>query len=337
MITQSFPPPASFTEHTLPNLTGKVYIVTGSSAGVGKELARLLYSRNATVYIAARSAERAHAAISWIQNSHPSSTGTLHFLPLDLADLESIKTSAQSFLARETRLDVLFNNAGVMVPPQGSLTKQGLELQLGTNCVAPFLFTKLLTPMLIETAAKSEAGSVRVVWVSSGAAQLLAPVGGVDMENLGYEREKGVNYKYAVSKGGNVLHALEYQRRYRDSGIVSIVSPTTTTHSSHHPTPSHSIPFLTRTQALNPGNLKSDLQRHITRLQSLMINWMLYPAVNGAYTELFAGLAPEAASLKEGEWVVPFGRVMSLRKDFAGGKTAGEFWEWSERQVERYA
>jgi retinol dehydrogenase-12 len=69
----------------------------------------------------------------------------------------------------------------------------------------------------------------------------------------------------------------------------------------------------------------------------MIISMMLYPAVNGAYTELFAGLAPEAANLKEGEWVVPFGRVMQLRKDFVGGKTAGEFWEWSEKQVGRYA
>jgi len=59
--------------------------------------------------------------------------------------------------------------------------------------------------------------------------------------------------------------------------------------------------------------------------------------VNGAYTELFAGLAPEAANVKEGEWVVPFGRIMPLRKDYKGSKAAGEFWEWSEEQVGRYA
>lgn len=224
-FSQAFPPSPKFTESSLSDLTSKVYIVTGSSAGVGRELARLLYSRNATVYIAARSAERGNAAIKYIQEAHPSSTGALHFLKLDLNDLEGIKPSAEEFLSKEKRLDVLFNNAGVMVPPQGSVTKQGLDMQLGTNCVAPFLFTKLLTPLLIETAKKSEKGSVRVVWVSSSAAALIAPKGGVDMSNLEYKVDKNVNYKYGMSKGGNVLHALEYQRRYRDSGIVSIVSP----------------------------------------------------------------------------------------------------------------
>ena len=223
-ISQTFPPTPTFTESSLPDLQGKVYIVTGASAGVGKELARLLYSRNGTVYLAARSSEKAKAAIEWIKQSHPASKGVLYFLKLDLNDLEGIKPSAEEFLGKENRLDVLFNNAGVMVPPQGSTTKQGYELQLGTNCLAPFLFTKLLTPLLLETAKSSPAGAVRVVWVSSAAAYLGAPKGGVDMQNLDYKKDKSSPTKYSVSKGGNVLHALEFQRRYKDSGLVSIVS-----------------------------------------------------------------------------------------------------------------
>jgi hypothetical protein len=64
---------------------------------------------------------------------------------------------------------------------------------------------------------------------------------------------------------------------------------------------------------------------------------MLHPPVNGAYTELFAGLAPEVKDLKEGQWVVPWGRVAALRKDYVGGETAVQFWKWSEREVGRYA
>jgi len=224
-FSQIFPPSPKFTESSLPDLSGKVYIVTGSSAGVGKELARLLYSRNATVYVAARSAERANAAIAWMKERHPSSTGVLRFLKLDLNDLEGIKPSAEEFLAKEKRLDVLFNNAGVMVPPKGSTTKQGYEMQLGTNCIAPFLFTKLLTPMLVQTAKSSPAGSVRVVWTSSSAAHLGAPTGGVEVSKLGKMIEEPTWKGYGVSKGGNVLHAMEYARRYRPDGIVSIVSP----------------------------------------------------------------------------------------------------------------
>ncbi|KAI4944887.1 hypothetical protein J4E91_008231 [Alternaria rosae] len=313
-FSQFFPPAPSFTETSLPNLSGKVYIVTGASAGIGKELSRLLYTHNAIVYIAARSAEKAHAAISWIKEACPESKGTLHYLHLDLDDLSGIKASAESFLAKESRLDVLFNNAGVMVPPVGSTTKQGYELQLGTNCVAPFLFTKLLTPILLETAKKEAKGSVRVIWVSSIASQMSAPSGGVDMSNLEYKKDVNNWTKYGTSKGGNVFHALEFQRKYGSEGVVSV--------------------------ALNPGNLKSELGRNMNPVHHFFANFMLYPTVNGAYTELFAGFAPDAAKLKTGEWVMPFGRVGTLRKDYwseTGKKTARAFWEWSEKQVEQYA
>jgi retinol dehydrogenase-12 len=226
-FSQAFPPAPSFTESSLSSLSGKVYIVTGASAGVGRELARLLYSLNATVYVAARSADKANAAISWMKEAHPSSTGTLTFLRLDLNDLEGIKDSAQEFMSKEKRLDVLWNNAGVMIPPQGSVTKQNYDLQLGTNCVAPFLFTKLLTPLLVQTAKSAEPGSVRVVWVSSSAAHFAAPTGGVDVKSLNNEvmGKKGVQEKYAISKGGNILHALEFAKKYGGDGVVSVVSP----------------------------------------------------------------------------------------------------------------
>lgn len=118
---------------------------------------------------------------------------------------------------------MLWNNAGVMVPPQGSKTKQGYEAQLGTNNVAPFLFTKLLTPILVETAKTNSPGSVRVVWVSSSAAAF-APKGGLELDNLDYKKDKSAGAKYAVSKGGNVLHATEFANRYGKDGIISVVS-----------------------------------------------------------------------------------------------------------------
>ncbi|KAH8726372.1 retinol dehydrogenase 12 [Phaeosphaeriaceae sp. PMI808] len=310
-FSQAFPPKPEFTEATAPDLHGKVYIVTGASAGVGKELTRLLYSRNATVYLAARNTEKTNAAINWVKESTPSSKGSLNFLRLDLNDLEGIKASAEAFLAKEKRLDVLFNNAGVMVPPQGSTTKQGYELQMGTNCVAPFLFTKLLTPLLIETAKISPAGEVRVIWVSSSAADRLSPKGGVDVPSI----EKSVSNarwtNYGVSKGGNVLHAIEYQKRYHDAGIVSV--------------------------ALNPGNLNSDLQRNMGFVARTFLALLFHPPVYGAYTELFAGLAPAVANAKSGTWVIPWGRIAPLRKDLADGGNREEFWEWSEKQVEKYA
>lgn len=118
---------------------------------------------------------------------------------------------------------MLWNNAGVMVPPQGSKTKQGYELQLGTNNVAPFLFTKLLTPILIKTAKLEPPGTVRVVWTSSSVAEAGSPKNGVDMNNLNYKVDKSAWHKYSVSKAGNVLHSKEFANRYAGDGLISVV------------------------------------------------------------------------------------------------------------------
>jgi NAD(P)-dependent dehydrogenase (short-subunit alcohol dehydrogenase family) len=241
-ISQVFPPEAKFTEKNLPDQTGKVclplsqlrsnvsynsyqqvFIVTGSSSGVGKELAQILYSHNAKVYFAARSAEKTAATIESVKTAFPNSKGQAVYLHLDLDDLATIKASANEFLSKEDKLNVLWNNAGVMVPPQGSKTKQGYELQLGTNNVAPFLFTKLLTPILIKTAKSEPPGTVRVVWTSSSAAEGISPKNGVDMNNLNYEVDKSAWHKYGVSKAGNVFHSKEFAKRYAGDGLISVV------------------------------------------------------------------------------------------------------------------
>ena len=200
-----------------------MFLVTGGATGIGLELVQILYAHNAKVYIAARSEEKASKAIASIETSFPKSTGELHFLHLDLSDLVLVKKSAESFLSKETRLDVLWNNAGVMVPPQGSKTKQDYESQLGTNCLGPFLFTKLLTPLLVESAKSAPRGSVRVVWLSSSAAESLSPKGGIDMTKLDYKKDESAWYKYAVSKTGNIFYSKEFARRHKADGVVSVV------------------------------------------------------------------------------------------------------------------
>ncbi|KAL3421161.1 putative short-chain dehydrogenase [Phlyctema vagabunda] len=315
--SQLFPPKATFTEQNLADQTGKVFIVTGSSTGVGKALAEILYSHNAKIYIAARSEERSQAAIESIKSKFPNSKGALAFLHLDLGDLSTIKKSAEDFLGKEDRLDVLWNNAGVMVPPQGSKTEQGYEMQLGTNNVGPFLFTKLLTPKLIETAKSSPSGSVRVVWVSSSAAESFAPTGGVDMSNLDYKTDKSSFHKYGVSKAGNVLHSLEYAKRFPE--VISV--------------------------SCNPGNLKSDLGRHMPAWQKSITNFILYPVIQGAFTELYCGLSPDLTPERNGAWIIPWGRSGPLRKDLQdAGKLESEggsgrslqFWNWTEEQVKSF-
>ncbi len=108
-------------------LTGQlsqVFIVTGGASGVGFELVKLLYQNGGTVYVAARSQERASKAIDDVRVQFPRSKGRLFFLFLDLSDLAGIRKAAEEFMARERTLHVLWNNAGVALPPDGSKTKQ---------------------------------------------------------------------------------------------------------------------------------------------------------------------------------------------------------------------
>jgi len=321
-----FIPTPTFTEHDLPDQTGRVFIVTGGYAGVGLELSRILYSRHGTVYIAGRSSTKGHTAIESIQSQHPSSDGRLEFLSLDLADLSTIKPSVDDFCRRERRLDVLTNNAGVMTPPVGSRTAQAHELQMGTNCLGPFLFTQLLTPLLRKTAAASPPGSVRVTWAAS-LATLGAPTGGVQFEGPSSFTSSGGGAKvhdirgkdYTQSKAANVFLAREFARRFGggdDDGGDGVVS-----------------------NVWNPGNLLSELQRHQSWLEHTITKALCYPPVLGAYTELFAGWGEEAG--KAGNWgryIGPWGRFVYLRGDIDGNEEgARRFWDWCEVETRPYA
>jgi retinol dehydrogenase-12 len=255
-------------------------VVTGSNTGVGLELAAMLYSKNAKVYVAARSKDKSIQAIETIKNRAPKSKGSLEFLALDLADLTKIKVSAAEFLSKESRLDVLFNNAGVLLSRNAEIsrTPQGYELHLGTNNVGTFLFTKLLTPILVATAKQETPGAVRVVWVSSTAAEVLShKPGGVPLDNLDYHNPRPALNLYGNSKAGNYLHATEFAKRHRTDGIVSV--------------------------ALHPGNLDSDLYRDQGAVSSFLLRHsILYAPVFGAYTELFAGLSHQVSMEKTGSW-----------------------------------
>ncbi|KIX94936.1 uncharacterized protein Z520_09246 [Fonsecaea multimorphosa CBS 102226] len=316
---ESWPPRPEFTDKELGDQTGKVFIITGTTSGVGKALTGILYSKNATVYTAARNQERALEVNADIKTQNPESTGKLIYLKMDLEDLGSVKAAAQEFLSKESRLDVLWNNAAVLMPPAGSKTKQGLDLQLGVNCLAPFLFTKLLTPTMLATAKISPPGSVRVMFVGSSATYLFAPTGGVEMLRLRDASEKDPTYMYGVSKAANALYALHFAKLHREDGIIAVSG--------------------------NPGNLRSDLPRHVSRWGQILMRALQYDPVYGAYTELFGGLSPKITLEKTGAWLMPWGRIGKLRPDIeeagkskadGGSGIAEELWAWSEEHVRYY-
>ncbi|KAG6808463.1 hypothetical protein H0H92_004035, partial [Tricholoma furcatifolium] len=155
---------SAFSVDDIPDLAGRVMIVTG--ANTGKETAKALLAHNAKVYIAARNKEKTEAAIEDLK----AATGKeAIFLKVDLADLPSIKAGAEEFLSKEKELHVLFNNGGVMIPPIELLTEQGYDLQFGTNVLGHFYLTKLLLPALLAGAKSSSDGKARVVNTSSSA------------------------------------------------------------------------------------------------------------------------------------------------------------------------
>ncbi|KAL3465507.1 hypothetical protein BJX64DRAFT_252552 [Aspergillus heterothallicus] len=201
-----FPSKPTLTSANIPPQTDKVVIVTGNASGIGLELCSVLYNAGATVYMAAHSEAKAKAAIESITASKvkPSTVGKLIFLHLDLSDLRAIRPFVQFFLAQESRLDLLFNNADCAGVPLSKLTAQGLESHIGINCVGPYLLTQLLAPTLVSTAKSLSTApySVRVIWSSSMIVDGYAPKFGIratDIENP--SSKMGINY--TLSKTGN--------------------------------------------------------------------------------------------------------------------------------------
>ncbi|KAL5593185.1 hypothetical protein FOBRF1_012287 [Fusarium oxysporum] len=304
-----------YTENDLPDLKGKVIAITGSNTGVGKEIAKMVYSKNAKVYMFARTTTKNEKARDEIKAAFPDSRGELICIQLDLADLDSVQAAAAEFISKEDKLHVLFNNAGVGFPEYGFKTKQGYELQLGVNCLGSFALTQRLTPVLVNTAKASTPGTVRVVWASSTAAFWTSTKKYI-------ERVKAINkqslfQQYAISKLGNYYHATEYAARRKCDGIISV--------------------------PLNPGNLDSDLWR----TQGKFLTWILrrtvfYPPRYGGYVNIFAGFSPEVTLENSGRFISPWGRLWhALPAMVKGSKTEAEggtghakrFWEWTEEQV----
>ncbi|KAI1103708.1 NAD(P)-binding protein [Jackrogersella minutella] len=320
-FSQLFPPCPKFTDRDVPDQSGKVFIVTGGATGVGFEVARVLYEKNAAVYIATRTASKIQNAIENIKKQHPASKGRLESLILDLANLQTIKPAVENFISKEQRLDVLFNNAGVMGTGPEEKSIQGYELQLGTNSLGTFLLTRLLEPILLSTAAhQGSSGKVRVVWVGS-MLDIGTPKGGVVWDSQIDEPtlHSDMMANYMQSKAGITFLAYEFAKRHGHSGIIS--------------------------NSLHPGMLKTELQRHMSAPMRAFTGTIFKGPIYGAYTELFAGFSPEVTSKENGRYIIPWGRLGSVPEHMAGGMKSKEqggtgssekFWNWCEAVTQSY-
>lgn len=247
--------------------SGKVVIVTGSSSGIGFEAARVLANKGAEVIIAVRNSEKGESALNKIINENPDAR--LKVMNLDLADLESVGEFVQAFKNEYSCLNILINNAGVMIPPY-TKTKDGFELQFGTNHMGHFVLTGKLLDML-----HASEGS-RVVNVSSNAHKF----GNIDFDDLNWEKRKYSAWKaYGDSKIANLYFTYELHRNMKKSGKGTLVT------------------------AAHPGWTATDLQRHSGIFQ-FMNSFFAQNIRMGALPTLFAATA---ADVNSGDYFGPAG------------------------------
>ncbi|MGW6376011.1 SDR family NAD(P)-dependent oxidoreductase [Rhodococcus sp. NPDC055112] len=194
------------------DLSGRTVLVTGATSGLGAETVRALAGAGAHVILTARDTAVAGSVATRIRDTHPSSDPEV--FGLDLADLESVRALVDRLSERRMRVDVLINNAGVMYPPF-ERTRDGFELQFGTNHLGHFALTSLLLPSLSAAADRSGVPA-RVVTVSSDAHRA-HPVDLVDPNFESRTYDKFV--AYAQSKAANVLMTVELERRFGGQGV----------------------------------------------------------------------------------------------------------------------
>ena len=194
-----------FTERDIPDQSGSTVVITGANTGLGYETARALSARGARVLIACRSQQKAEDAIKRIEEQN--GAVDISYVPLDLGDLSSVRQCAEQ-LQSEKRIDVLINNAGIMVPPY-ELTKDGFESQFGVNHLGPFALTGLLLEKLSKTL------SSRVVNTSS----IAHNVGRINFKDINAERRYSASARYSMSKLANLLFSYELQRRLEAASL----------------------------------------------------------------------------------------------------------------------
>lgn len=252
-------------------LDGKTAIITGSNTGIGKETAKDFFKRGARVIMACRSTERANQAADDIKNACQTNEnlGELIVQELDLTSLTSVRKCVKQILEKESRIDLLVNNAGISVCP-ASKTEDGFELQFGTNHLGHFLFTLLLIPKILQSP------SARIVNVSSA----MHERGSINFEDLNWEKKPYSPMRaYGQSKLANVLFAKELAERLKENDITHVTAYT-----------------------LHPGAIQTDLMRNAKEVYGRVFTsllssfaWTLKTPEQGAQTTIYCSVDEKCA------------------------------------------
>ena len=254
------------------DLTGKTCVITGASAGLGRESARALATTGAHIVMAARNAGALAEAEAWVQAEVPHAKTTT--VPLDLTSLAGVRTAAEAIAGIAPAIHVLMNNAGVMFTPFGR-TSDGFEMQLGTNHLGHFELTRLLVPQLVD------ADGARIVSLSSDGHRL----SDIDLDDPNWERRDYDKFAaYGASKTANILHVVELDRRLRDHGVRAyavhpgVVATSLARHMSRD-----DFTTLTRFEPADPMQEKIDVRHDFTMPEQ------------GAATQVWAAVSPQLA------------------------------------------
>lgn len=263
----------AFSMNNIPSQKGRIAVVTGANTGLGYETALALAKKEAKVILACRNMEKAEKAKSKMLETAPNAD--IEILQIDLSDLESVKTFARNYQAKFDRLDMLINNAGVMMPPY-TKTIDGFELQIGANHLGHFLLTGLLMDTILQTPQS------RVVSLSS----LAHRNGVINFDDLQSQQDYSASKAYGQSKLACLLFAKELQRRLEKAG--------------HHDTIS---------VAAHPGISLTDLGRHMPKIIYTLMTAVLGPFIShppseGAKPTLMAALGTD---VQGGEYFGPTG------------------------------
>ena len=249
-----------WTADDIDDQTGRVAVITGANSGIGFEIATVLAARGSSVVLACRNPERADAARARVLALAPDASVELALI--DLSDLASVRRGATELVDRHPAIDLLVNNAGVLMTPH-EISVDGLELQLATNHLGHFALTGLLLPSLLA------APHARVVTMTS----IGHFIGRIDFEDLQRTTRYRKGPTYAQSKLANLLFAYELQRRFATAGVTA------------------------RSLAAHPGSSDTDIARFIPRIQralSPLSRVLQQSAAMGALPALRAATDPDA-------------------------------------------
>ncbi|KAK4450216.1 hypothetical protein QBC34DRAFT_484492 [Podospora aff. communis PSN243] len=286
-------------QRDIPPLEGKVILVTGANVGLGKQSV-LEFARHKPkeIWLAARNAEKAQAAVDEIKKQ---------ILQLDLASFESIKKAAKTFLNASDRLDILMLNAGIMAVDPG-LTKDGYEVQFGTNHLGHALLAKLLLPVLEKTTRNTPNADVRVISLSSYG-HTSWPKGGFRFDLLkSPASELGSYHCYYQSKLANILWARQFAKEHPQFTVASV------------------HPGVVRTELMNRATGTPRAVRAFVTL----VTPLLASVEQGAKGQLWASVSKD---VKSGEYYEPVGVAGKGSDDSKNDRLAKELWDWTEGEL----